>query len=132
KGENNKNIPADYWVWSPHGTINMHMPEKWGYVQFSETEVGKGNEFFKSSMDEHIKNALRELYYQQKNHYHHYQYYITEIDSLDVPQINFPDYDFQPRISGNSQEYIITAAAVTDSVYWHIYQDGKIEWSPRK
>ena len=26
----------DNWVWSPQGVIDMHRPEKWGYVQFSE------------------------------------------------------------------------------------------------
>jgi Carbohydrate family 9 binding domain-like len=25
----------DNWVWSPQGVINMHVPEKWGYVRFS-------------------------------------------------------------------------------------------------
>jgi len=25
----------DNWVWSPQGEINMHIPEKWGYVQFA-------------------------------------------------------------------------------------------------
>jgi hypothetical protein len=24
----------DNWVWSPQGTINMHVPERWGYVRF--------------------------------------------------------------------------------------------------
>ena len=24
----------DNWVWSPQGVINMHIPEKWGYVRF--------------------------------------------------------------------------------------------------
>ena len=24
----------DNWVWSPQGEINMHIPERWGYVQF--------------------------------------------------------------------------------------------------
>ncbi len=26
--------PEDNWVWSPQGLINMHVPEKWGYVRF--------------------------------------------------------------------------------------------------
>jgi hypothetical protein len=26
--------PEDNWVWSPQGAINMHIPEKWGYVRF--------------------------------------------------------------------------------------------------
>ncbi len=24
----------DNWVWSPQGTINMHIPQRWGYVRF--------------------------------------------------------------------------------------------------
>src|SRR5262249_37079720 len=27
-------VPEDNWVWSPQGVINMHVPEKWGYVRF--------------------------------------------------------------------------------------------------
>ncbi len=26
--------PEDNWVWSPQGVINMHLPERWGYVKF--------------------------------------------------------------------------------------------------
>jgi hypothetical protein len=26
----------DNWVWSPQGAINMHLPEHWGYLHFSE------------------------------------------------------------------------------------------------
>ena len=26
--------PEDNWVWSPQGVVNMHIPDKWGYVQF--------------------------------------------------------------------------------------------------
>jgi hypothetical protein len=27
--------PEDNWVWSPQGVVNMHRPERWGYVTFS-------------------------------------------------------------------------------------------------
>jgi hypothetical protein len=26
--------PEDNWVWSPQGLINMHVPDRWGYVRF--------------------------------------------------------------------------------------------------
>lgn len=29
-----KRIPERNWVWSPQGVIDMHVPEKWGYVYF--------------------------------------------------------------------------------------------------
>lgn len=28
------NTPEDNWVWSPQREINMHIPERWGYVKF--------------------------------------------------------------------------------------------------
>lgn len=31
-----KGRSEDNWVWSPQGEINMHIPEKWGFVQFAE------------------------------------------------------------------------------------------------
>src|SRR5262249_43521877 len=30
----------DNWVWSPQGVIDMHRPERWGYVQFSTARPG--------------------------------------------------------------------------------------------
>lgn len=29
-----KPLPEQNWVWSPQGTINMHIPERWGFVEF--------------------------------------------------------------------------------------------------
>ena len=26
--------PEDNWVWSPQGVVNMHLPDRWGEVQF--------------------------------------------------------------------------------------------------
>ena len=31
----------DNWVWSPQGVIDMHRPERWGYVQFSTAATGQ-------------------------------------------------------------------------------------------
>jgi hypothetical protein len=36
-----KPLPEHNWVWSPQGVINMHVPQKWGYVQFSTQPVQK-------------------------------------------------------------------------------------------
>ena len=36
KKENGKYLPEYNWVWSPQGIINMHVPENWGYLVFSE------------------------------------------------------------------------------------------------
>lgn len=32
--------PEHNWVWSPQGVIDMHRPETWGYLQFSDRKPG--------------------------------------------------------------------------------------------
>ena len=34
--ETGRNFPESNWVWSPQGVINMHRPEKWGFLEFTE------------------------------------------------------------------------------------------------
>ena len=33
--------PEDNWVWSPQGVVDMHRPERWGYLQFSTAKSGQ-------------------------------------------------------------------------------------------
>lgn len=50
-----KYLPEYNWVWSPQGVINMHEPEKWGFVYFSAKPVGEKVNF------EYEKDALLKL-----------------------------------------------------------------------
>jgi len=56
------------WVWSPQGVINMHEPEHWGYVYFSEKKVGE-KDVFTYGKDEKIKYKLYELHRTQLSHF---------------------------------------------------------------
>ena len=53
---NDKYLPEYNWVWSPQGTINMHLPENWGYLVFSENNY----EYLKpkEEIPKHILYAL--------------------------------------------------------------------------
>lgn len=37
KYQNVPGAPEDNWVWSPQGVIDMHIPDRWGYVRFIGT-----------------------------------------------------------------------------------------------
>ena len=66
KDEKGKYLPEFNWVWSPQWVINMHEPERWGYVYFSGDLEGKEKDF-DIPKDEHIKWYLYELYRDLKN-----------------------------------------------------------------
>ncbi len=34
-----KNLPERNWVWSPQGVVNMHIPDKWGFVKFVKKQA---------------------------------------------------------------------------------------------
>lgn len=57
KAENGKYLPEYNWVWSPQGVINMHEPEHWGYVYFSDD----GNDAFEIPKDDYLKWYLYNL-----------------------------------------------------------------------
>ena len=61
-----KYFPEDNWVWSSQSVINMHRPEIWGYVQFSDIIVGSSKTKFVFNEDEYCKWELRKIYYAQK------------------------------------------------------------------
>lgn len=37
KNEKGRRLPEYNWVWTPQGRIDMHIPEKWGYLHFKDT-----------------------------------------------------------------------------------------------
>lgn len=60
KDKSGKYLPEYNWVWSPQGVINMHEPEHWGYVFFSDPRAGEKVDF-KIPEDDQIKWYLYEL-----------------------------------------------------------------------
>jgi hypothetical protein len=54
----------DNWVWSPQGVVDMHRPERWGYVQFSIEAPGKA--VCRPDAAGPTKHLLHHVYYLQK------------------------------------------------------------------
>jgi hypothetical protein len=66
KDRNGKYLPEFNWVWSPQWVINMHEPERWGYVYFSSEEAGTEVNF-EIPRDGYLKWYLYALYRDLKN-----------------------------------------------------------------
>lgn len=61
-----RRLPEHNWVWSPQGYINMHMPEKWGYLQFSARRGGADSAAFIEPADAGSREILWMIY--EKEH----------------------------------------------------------------
>jgi hypothetical protein len=122
-------LPEDNWVWSPQGAIDMHMPERWGYVQFSDLRAGSGSEPFIDDPNERIKWGLRRLYYRQRRVRDAQGAYATTLDALDPATIRVDGVDFRPLLRASPSLYEITANGFDGAVV-HISQDGRV-WLTR-
>lgn len=81
--ENGKLIPEDNWVWSPQGIIDMHYPERWGYVKFSSQLVREGlPSTFEIPRKEATKRMAWLVYYLEQEHKKQYGSYTSSIDEL--------------------------------------------------
>ena len=77
-----KLLPEHNWVWSPQGVINMHLPERWGYLQFAKNTSGTTT--FILPQSEKRKQYLWLLYYKQKAYFAKHRKYATSLKSFGI------------------------------------------------
>jgi hypothetical protein len=58
--------PEHNWVWSPQGVIDMHRPERWGYLQFSTAPPGTAP--FRPDPAGPARDLLHRVYYAQRDY----------------------------------------------------------------
>ena len=124
-----KPLPEDNWVWSPQGAINMHMPERWGFVQFSADASGQTATEFIEDRNERVKWALRRLYYRQRDYRSTHGRYAADPASLNASDIHVEGIEFRPSIQVTDSLYEMRAAGFDGAVV-HLRQDGRV-WVTR-
>lgn len=60
-----KGGPEENWVWNATGKIDMHMPDRWGFVQFSDKTVGQGTDDFHYPYQMDAYRLLWAMFYAQ-------------------------------------------------------------------
>jgi hypothetical protein len=75
-------LSEDNWVWSPQGVVDMHRPERWGYVQFSSLPPGKDP--FRPDPSAAVRDRLHQVYYAQKAYYEQNQRWASDLGALGI------------------------------------------------
>jgi hypothetical protein len=126
-----QDLPEDNWTWAPQGVINIHYPEMWGIVRFSNRRAGSANERFREGLEEKVKWALRKIYYRERNLYGSSGRFTADLAELglkDAKELKITDWSRSP--------VLLTTQSLFEAVYvhnksgrrWHIRQDGLV-WS---
>jgi hypothetical protein len=117
----------DNWVWSPQGAINMHMPEKWGYVQFSTAKVGSAR--FRPDPAGPARHLLHRIYYAQKEYRKKHHRWAGSLDELGLARLGHESLTGPPRMEVTTSGFEATVEINLPEgkrQFWHIRQDSRI------
>ncbi|MBD1395200.1 carbohydrate-binding family 9-like protein [Mucilaginibacter glaciei] len=103
KDAKGKNLPERNWVWSPQGIINMHAPERWGYLQFSKKSA-VDKDAFQIPYTDMQRKYLWLIYYNQQKYYRQNQVYTANLSELGLSS---PKVD----VSGVANTLSVTASS---------------------
>lgn len=129
---NGQILPEDNWVLAPTGVINIHYPELWAFVFF--TQCKDKPPLPRIPEDEHRKWELRKLYYAQhifldvNGHFTDCLKELKDILTAYAPNDKNRTLKSLPyRIETTSRTFEISCPASDDERNIIIYSDGKVE-----
>ncbi len=76
--------PEHNWVWSPQGVVEMHRPERWGYLQFSRSP---SSDTFVLPYSEKQRQYLWAVFYKQNGFYRAHKRYATTLAELGLKSV---------------------------------------------
>jgi hypothetical protein len=124
--ETGKSWPEDNWVWSPQAVVDMHRPELWGILQFSDQKSGKGTVNFIPDPDNLIKWELRNIYYAQYIYHGQNKAYAEKLTDLQVAGLNLSALIFNPEITTTFSGFQIRAFNPKTQRFWLLDEGGRI------
>jgi hypothetical protein len=124
-----KPTPSSDSTWSPQGFKDIHMPERWGFVQFSPVVAGTGTQPFVEDPSDRVKWALRRLYYRQRRYRAEHGAYARDLAALQADSIAVEGLDFRPSLQATDAGFQTTAPGFNGATV-SIRQDGRV-WLTR-
>ncbi len=118
-----KLLPERYMVWSPQGIVNLHYPERWGYVLFADTLSPKG---FLSEETEKLKLALWKYYYLQQQYRRNNGKYAATTDQLDAIAAGLPALKSTIRMLANEKQFWIEGTIASSNEYISVDNEGEL------
>lgn len=118
------------WVWSPPGIIDMHRPERWGYVQFSK--AGSGAEAFRVDPGESARELLMELYHRQKTFHRQHGRWMTSLDEFAwTPAAQLPGSLKLQATQAGFEASVEEPDSGPATQVWHVRHDSRL-WRTAK
>ena len=122
--ETGRGFPEYNWVWTPQHTINMHKPEYWGILQFSEIEAGERKESYVKDPDFETKVVLRWLFDEQYRHMRKHNRFAHSAEELGIDTKLLENKSIVFDVT--NKRFTLQCAAEEKGLFWFIREDSRI------
>ena len=117
-------LPEFNWVWSPQGLINMHYPELWGLVQFTEKKNSDESVEFDFPVLDQMKWALRQIYYRERTYFGSYNRFTESLKELELMETPTEKIPWPPTLSLTPSGWEAYIESGSQKIF--IRKDGKV------
>lgn len=118
--------PEHNWVWSPQGVIDMHFPERWGYLQFTLTDTGKIT--FKLPYAELQKRYLWLVYYRERLWGRTHDKFLLTLKKLGLPgTVIVDDRPNTLKLEATDHQFMALISDKKDGITWTINREGLVQ-----
>lgn len=117
-------LPEENWVWSPQGRVAMHLPEKWGYVQFSDLVVGTGEDKFIIDQDFAIKQSLYAFFHKLKQEYNQHKAFPKKVNFILKDNLKSCDSKFE--YESMTHRFELSYFSCETKINWIINEEGRL------
>jgi hypothetical protein len=110
---------SHYTSWSPHGVVNTHLPECFGYVQFTTAAPGTGK--FIPDPTASARQMLMELYHAEHNYHRKNHKYAGSIEAM-----KFDSHGQKIDLQTTPEGYVASTSAGEGNRVLSVNQDSRL------
>ncbi len=125
-----KRLPENNWVWSPQGIIDMHAPERWGYIRFDKNAPHADSPTtFDLPVRERVKQRAWLIHYLQVTHKRFHGTYTSEREGLLGKQWEGKLNGYRLELSAGKDWYVAKVFSEREQLCFSINQYGQLSLS---
>lgn len=115
------------WVWAPTGKIDIHMPERWGFVYLSSNKVDGAKEQFVYPYNMEAYKLLWTMFYAQQDNYSRKKNYIRNVKDFhfEPSELDVLPNDAKLAVEATSNSFIVSVILPNEHVKYTVNNDGR-------
>lgn len=124
--------PEENWVWSPTGRVDMHMPDRWGFVHFVDAPVGSRSTAAPMTLDPDLYKLLWAMFYAQLDRRAATGNFLRTVDDFlltDAERAALPEGS-RLAVEATSKTFRITATVPESKSCYTLDQEGCFRIEP--